>query len=159
VLLERLCALVPAPRRHLVTDRGVLAPAARDRRFLVPAVGEGGPGCRHGHGGGGGGGGDGGEALAADSAGGGGLHGRRRSVPHRPGKRRCGRPRYPWAELLRRVFWSDVLLCTHCGGPRRLLAAIHDPESIRRVLSAMGLPTEVPVLAPARAPPGPEWLW
>jgi hypothetical protein len=61
--------------------------------------------------------------------------------------------------ILRRVFWIDVLVCTHCGGPRRLLAAIHDPESIRRVIEAMRLPTEIPVLAPARAPPEPEWLW
>jgi hypothetical protein len=79
-------------------------------------------------------------------------------VPHQPGKRRCGRPRYAWAELLRRVFFIDVLVCTQCGGPRSLLAAIHDPESIRRVISTMGLPTEIPVLAPAWAPPEPEWL-
>lgn len=47
----------------------------------------------------------------------------------------------------------DVLVCQHCGGTRRLLAAIHDPASIRRVLGAMGLSPEVPVLCPARAPP------
>jgi hypothetical protein len=47
----------------------------------------------------------------------------------------------------------DVLLCRHCGGKRRLLAAIHDPESVRRVLVAMGLSPEVPVLAVARGPP------
>ena len=34
-----------------------------------------------------------------------------------------------------------------------LLAAIHDPESVRRVLVAMGLSPEVPVLAVARGPP------
>ena len=60
------------------------------------------------------------------------LRQRQRSVPHRPGKRRHGRRRYSWAELLRRVFLIDVLVCPHCGGRRRLLAAIHDPESIRR---------------------------
>ena len=51
------------------------------------------------------------------------------------------------------MYLTDVLLCRHCGGRRRLLAAIHDPESIRRVLIAMGLSTQVPVLAPARGPP------
>jgi len=66
------------------------------------------------------------------------------------------RRRYSWAELLARVFLIDVLLCRHCGGRRRLLAAIHDPESIRRVLVAMGLPTETPVLAAPRGPPSAE---
>jgi len=47
----------------------------------------------------------------------------------------------------------DVLLCRYTGGKRRLLAAIHDPESVRRVLVAMGLSPEVPVLAVARGPP------
>jgi hypothetical protein len=39
-------------------------------------------------------------------------------------------------------------------GPRRLLPAIQGPVSIERVLRAMGLPCDVPELAPARAPPG-----
>jgi len=53
----------------------------------------------------------------------------------------------------------DVLLCRHCGGKRRLLAAIHGPESVRRVLVAMGLPPEVPLVAAARAPPEQGELW
>jgi len=79
----------------------------------------------------------------------------RRSVPHAPGqRRRGGGRRYGWAELLRRVFAIDVLVCPHCSGARRLLAAIHDPAAIERVLRAMGLPHQAPVQAPARAPPG-----
>jgi len=35
-----------------------------------------------------------------------------------------------WAELLRRIFHSDVFL-GECGGQRRLLAAF-DPDAIRR---------------------------
>ena len=145
VLMERLCALVPRPRRHLVTYHGVFAPAAGIRPWVVPQV-------------------------AADDSGGAAQHveacagaeegcevGRRlqarRIVPHAPGKRRRGQRRYSWAELLRRVHLIDVLVCQHCGGTRRLLAAIHDPASIRRVLGAMGLSPEVPVLCPARAPP------
>ena len=69
-------------------------------------------------------------------------------------KRRTGpRRRYPWAELLRRVFLIEVLVCPRCGGPRRLLAAIQDPESIRRVLGSLGLSAVVPELAAARSPP------
>jgi hypothetical protein len=78
-------------------------------------------------------------------------------VPHRPGKRRRGvRRYYPWAELLRRVFGVEIFSCPNCGGKRRLLAAIQDPDSIQRVLRSLGLSGEVPELAPARAPPGGE---
>jgi uncharacterized protein YbaR (Trm112 family) len=44
----------------------------------------------------------------------------------------------PWADLLRRVFGIDVLVCPQCAGPRRVLAAIHDPEAIARVLWRSG---------------------
>ncbi len=36
VLMERLCALVPPPRKHLVTYRGALAPAPGLRPQVVP---------------------------------------------------------------------------------------------------------------------------
>ena len=52
-----------------------------------------------------------------------------------------------------RVFGIDVLLCPHCAGTRRVLAAIHDPDSVRKVLGSLGLSAEVPDLAPCRAPP------
>jgi hypothetical protein len=54
VRMERLCALVPKPRKHLVTCHGVLAPASGLRPQVVPRrveEGEAG-GCRHGAGGG-----------------------------------------------------------------------------------------------------------
>ena len=54
---------------------------------------------------------------------------------------------------MRRVYLIEVLVCPRCGGPRRLLAAIQDPESIRRVLGSLGLSAEVPELAAARSPP------
>ena len=44
----------------------------------------------------------------------------------------------------------DVLTCANCGGVRRLLLAIQDPDSIERVLRAMGKPREAPELAVAR---------
>jgi hypothetical protein len=75
-------------------------------------------------------------------------------VPHGGGKRRAGRRRYPWTSLLMRVFGIGVLLCPHCSGTRRVLAAIHDPESVRKVLGSLGLSAEVPELAACRAPPG-----
>jgi len=63
------------------------------------------------------------------------------------------RKRYAWAELLRRVFFIDVLLCDACGGPGRLLAFITDVGSIRRILTHLGLPPLPPPCSPARPPP------
>ncbi|MFT6083042.1 MAG: hypothetical protein ACJAQZ_005126, partial [Planctomycetota bacterium] len=42
VLIERLLALVPRPRKHLVTYHGVLAPAASLRSRIVPRPDDGG---------------------------------------------------------------------------------------------------------------------
>ncbi len=52
------------------------------------------------------------------------------------------------------VFAIEVFVCSHCGGTRRLLAAIHDPAAIVRVLAAMGLSATAPEMAAARSPPG-----
>ncbi len=53
----------------------------------------------------------------------------------------------------------NVLVGPHCGGARRLLAPIHDPASIERVLRAMGLPHEAADVAPARGPLGYVGWW
>lgn len=158
VLIERLVALVPRPRKHLVTYHGVLAPASGLRSRVVPpwqADEEERAGWRHV---------EGEEREIADEASCRLLPRSRKIVPHAPGKRRRGgggaeRRRYPWAELLRRVFEVDVLVCPRCGGRRKVLAAIHDPESIAKVLGAMGLDSAVPELMPARGPPGDGVSW
>ncbi|MGK0433458.1 MAG: hypothetical protein ACJA0V_002606, partial [Planctomycetota bacterium] len=155
VLIERLLALVPRPRRHLVTYHGVLAPGASLRHRVVPRVAEDGhqdeldEDCADP------------EAARSDEAAAGSEAPPVARVPHRPGKwRRAVRRYYTWAELLRRVFGVEIFTCPNCGGARRLLAAIKDPDSIERVLRAMGLPFEAPELAVARAPPdgGGGWL-
>jgi len=92
---------------------------------------------------------------------------RRVRVPHRPGKRRMGGRRYyTWTELLRRMYCVDVFTSPRCGGTTWLLAAIQDPDSISRVLRAIGarcrargLPCDAPELAEARAPPGGQQGW
>ena len=148
---------MPRPRRHLVTYHGVLAPAAGLRSRIVPWVeveANERDGCRHA--------GEGDAVSAVEE-----VENEatcrvlpRRVVPHAPGKRRRGgRRRYSWSTLLQRVFLIDVLRCP-CGGLRRVLAAIHDPASIRKVLGAMGLSSDVPVVAAARGPPAEsEWWW
>ena len=54
---------------------------------------------------------------------------------------------------MRRVFGYDVLSCPRCGQPMRLIALIEQAHVIRRIPGYLGLPTEVPEAAPARAPP------
>ena len=142
-------------RRHLVTYHGVLAPGASLRYRVVPQGDEDGDqdeldeDCAAP------------EAARSDEAAAGSEAPPVARVPHRPGKwRRAVRRYYTWAELLRRVFGVEIFTCPNCGGARRLLAAIKDPDSIERVLRAVGLPFDVPELAVARAPPdgGGGWL-
>ncbi len=132
--LERLAALVPRPRFHLVTYHGVLAPAASLRDRIVPEAAPR-------------------KATACPAS-------TPTSKPdpqsgcenHRsPQNKRT--TRYSWAELMRRVFEFDVLVCHWCGGARRVLTFLTDPIVIHRILSHLGLPTDPPPIAPARSPP------
>jgi hypothetical protein len=124
-LIERLAALVPRPRVHLTTYHGVFAPAASYRDRVVPPP----PDDDH----------DGDSCTRAES-----------TTPDRP-----RRKRYSWAELMKRVFEVDVLICEHCGGTRKLLAFLTEPRAIRRILEHLGLPAEPPPIAQARPPPDP----
>ena len=56
-----------------------------------------------------------------------------------------------WASLIRRVYLDDVLCCP-CGGRRRVLAHIEDPEAITAILGHLGLSTGAPPIARARSP-------
>ena len=40
-----------------------------------------------------------------------------------------------WAELMKRAFEVDVLVCPHCGVGRKLISLITDPGIIRRILA------------------------
>ncbi len=152
-LLGRLVPLIPAPRSHQVRYHGVLAPCAGWRDRVVPAGSHPGKAARparcqnapdeeNGPGGPG--------AEGGDSA----------SPPDRRAAEQStaagsGRPlrRYPWADLLRRVFAVDVLECPDCGERMRILAAIHPPEATRAILECLGLPSRAPPTAPARPDP------
>ncbi len=61
--------------------------------------------------------------------------------------------RYAWAKLLARVFAVDVEHCPECGGPVKIVAAIHERSALTRILRHLGLPHQPPTIAPARAPP------
>jgi hypothetical protein len=56
----------------------------------------------------------------------------------------------PWAELLRRVFSVDALLCPRCGGPMMVLAFLTDLDVVTKILDHLSLPSASPALTPAR---------
>jgi len=61
--------------------------------------------------------------------------------------------RLDWAALLQRVFTPDITTCPRCGAALTVFAFITAPDVITRILAHLGLPSAVPAIAPARAPP------
>jgi hypothetical protein len=126
-LIEKLIPLIPRPRSHLVRYHGILGPAAEDREKVVPKSRP----VEYGSG-----------PTVAEPA-------TREIDPNSMPRSN----RVPWAVLLKRVFLVDVLECPKCKGRMKILAALTEPASVRRVLESLGLPGEAPRLRPARSPP------
>ena len=61
--------------------------------------------------------------------------------------------RMRWAALRHRVFEIDALRCPRCGSTLRLIAAIEDPETARRILECLELPARAPPLGDATGLP------
>jgi hypothetical protein len=61
--------------------------------------------------------------------------------------------RISWARLLKRVFNIDVSICPKCTKQMRIIAAIEDPNVIKKILDHLGRPSAPPRLHPARGPP------
>jgi hypothetical protein len=170
-LVEKLAALVPPPRFHLVRYHGILGPAAARRPHVVPSepwaaspedlggrrVAEGSRDETHV------------ESLRQEP------RTFRGALPHphetpkasplagamapieaggsdSPDDTPSRARRLAWADLLRRVFAVDVLECPRCGGRMRPLATIHPPEATRAILECLRLPAR----APPTVPPRPE---
>ena len=125
IATERLVALIPAPRSHLLVYHGVLAPNTALRSRVVPAAFDPSPDpC---------------PKCPAEAE---------NQVEDFPAR---GRARLTWARLLKRVFGIDALACLDCaGGWLELISFITEPDTIMRILSSVGLPTRVPPIEPAR---------
>ncbi len=118
--MQRLAALVPRPRLHLIRFHGVLAPNAKWRSKVVPQA----P--------------DHAKALSATAT----------DCQEPPAQGRP--MRLGWAKLLKRVFNLDLTHCPHCGGELRIIAAIVQRKAIEKILNHLGLEAQPPPRAPAR---------
>src|SRR4029450_1288478 len=111
--LERLAAMTPRPETNLLICHGVLAPRARWRARVV-VYGRRVP-----------------EPTAATAPLAAGLDG--------TGVKTASQRAWSWAALMHRAFGIDVLACAHCGGRLRLIATLHDPAVIRKILTHLAL--------------------
>lgn len=67
----------------------------------------------------------------------------------RQAERRARRRR--WAHLVRRVYETDPLICSKCGGPMRIISVILDPAVIRAILDHLRKKRETDPRAPPHA--------
>ena len=125
--LERLAAMTPRPETNLLICHGVLAPRARWRERVVAY----------------------GRVLPEPTA---------AAAPLPAGLDDAGvkpTPRtWSWAALMHRAFAIDVLACPRCGGRLRLIATLHHPAVIRKILAHVGIAPSGPSPGPAPPEPG-----
>jgi hypothetical protein len=57
------------------------------------------------------------------------------------------------AALLKRVFAVDVMLCSRCDGPMKVIAFLEEPTVVKGILTHLGLPAEPLPAVHAQAPP------
>jgi hypothetical protein len=116
--MQRLAALVPRPRLHLIRFHGVLAPNAKLRALVVPQR----PPDQ--------------ERPATEAAAAAGCEAETvQAWPHR----------ISWARLLKRVFDIDMEHCPNCGGGElKIIAAILERPVIEKILSHLGLDPQPP---------------
>ena len=116
--IQRLAALVPRPRLHLIRFHGVLAPNAKLRSLVVP---QGPPKDEQAAG------------VAAS-----GVQCEAETVQVRPA-------RISWARLLKRVFDIDMQRCPNCGaGELKIIAAILERPVIEKILAHLGFDPQPP---------------
>ena len=119
--IEKLCALVPQPRMHLVRYSGVLAPNSKMRKGVIPGMTRA-------------------EIKAKKAA----------SVKDTDKDKKLVSG-HQWAKLLSRVFEIDVSKCKYCGGELKIISAILNSIAIQKILTHLGLSPRPPPIAPARS--------
>jgi len=51
-----------------------------------------------------------------------------------------------------------MLACPRCSGRLRLIALIHQPAVVQRILTHLELPSAAPAFLGSRDPPEPVWM-
>ena len=121
--MQRLAALVPRPRLHLICFHGVPAPNAKLRPLVVP---QGPPTPEQAN-----------EAAAAD--------------PREVETLQARPQRISRARLLKRVLDIDMHTCPNCGGGElKIIAAILERPVIEKILTHLGLDPQPPPRGRAR---------
>ena len=121
--MQRLAALVPRPRLHLIRYHGVLAPNAKLRPLVVP---------------------QGRQVQEADTEAAAPAECEVETVRVRP-------QRISWARLLERVFEIDMQRCPRCcAGEPKIIAAILERAVIGKILTHLGLDSRPPPRSKAR---------
>lgn len=123
--MQRLAALVPRPRLHLIRFHGVLAPNAKLRALVVPQMVPQEPQ----------------QAAPEEKP----AECEVTCTHHRP-------VRLSWARLLKRVFDIDLEHYPNCGGQLKIIGAILEQLVIEKILTHLGLQARAPPRAPARGP-------
>ena len=123
-LLERLAAMTPRPETNLLICHGLLAARARWRMRVVAY----------------------GRVVAEPTA----MAPALVASAERT-QAKSGSGASSWAALMHRAFAIDVLACPHCGGRLRLIATLHDPAVIGKLLAHLGMAPSGP--SPANPPP------
>jgi hypothetical protein len=129
--LERLAAITPRPETNLLICHGVLAPRAARWRRRVVAYGR----------------------VAPDPTSASGSAAALAPAPDGVGEQPNPRA-WSWAALMHRAFAIDVLACPHCGGRLHLIATLHDPAVIRKILAHLEISHSGQ--SPGPAPPEPS---
>ena len=118
--LARVLMHIPEPRRHVIRYYGAYSSVVRARR-----------------------------ARQAAAAGAGGVAPGPPPAAHEPASLEWKAARRRWAQLIRRIFEVDPLVCPRCGATMRIIAFITAPKVIDRILKHLAA-TGVD----ARSPPG-----
>jgi hypothetical protein len=79
-------------------------------------------------------------------------------VPYAPSTSIDKPKNYCWAELMKRAWDLDVLVCPRCSGRMRVIATIMKRDVLRAILEACGFPADSPLRAPPEVRPE-ESFW
>jgi hypothetical protein len=112
--MARVLVQIPDPRRHLVRYYGAYSNASRGKRKKAAAPAE--PSSPH--------------EASEDAA-----------IPDGPYRAALRRR---WAELIRRVYEVDPLICPRCGSQMRVIGFITQPALIDRILDHLRRRHKIP---------------